>query len=292
MADCLLPDQADGTAGHLFVNGRDSKRTLSIEPIGVVHSPFGERVEAPRQPAAAAGVEGRVELFGGRGYEDALCDVACWDHLWLVVWFDRNRSFRPKVSPPRSEKKRGVFATRAPHRPNPIGLSAVRLLRVEGLVLHVSGLDLLDQTPLLDLKPYVPYTDSIPGANHGWLDEVPAGEGHSPARPSDPLARLEVTFAPLARAQLQYLQGEHGIELESRIAAQLALGAAPHAYRRIKRDGELFRLALKDWRAWFRVDGQVVTVEHIGSGYRPRELYASDGAAPLAHRAFVASWPR
>jgi tRNA-Thr(GGU) m(6)t(6)A37 methyltransferase TsaA len=253
-------------------------------------------VEAPRQPAAAHDVGGTVELFAGRGYEDALSDLETWDHLWLVVWFDRNRGFRPKVAPPRSEQKRGVFATRSPYRPNPIGLSAVRLLKVEGLVLHVRGLDLLDQTPLLDLKPYVPYTDCIPEANHGWLD--PAGPlaglrgGSLPgARPLDPVTRFQVAFAPLAAEQLAWLHSEHGIQLRSRIDAQLALGAAPHAYRRIKREGDQSRLAVKDWRAWFRVDGTAVTVERIGSGYRPRELFSAEGQAPEVHREFVARWP-
>ncbi|MEY4513317.1 MAG: hypothetical protein RLZZ450_5439 [Pseudomonadota bacterium] len=273
-------------------------RALSLCPIGVVHSPHGERVEAPRQPAAAAEVEGTVELFAGRGYEDALCDLSTWDHLWLVVWFDRNRGFRPKVLPPRSDHKRGVFATRSPYRPNPIGLSAVRLLRVTGLVLHVRGLDLLDQTPVLDLKPYVPYTDSIPEANHGWLDtkgleghSVRRGDAAPGARPLDPVAPLRVTFAPLASEQLAWLRGAHDVALAGRIEAQLALGVAPHAYRRIKRDGDGLRLAIRDWRAWFRVDGTEVTVERIGSGYRPRELFGPEGQAPELHRAFVARFP-
>lgn len=269
----------------------DGLRALSIVPIGVVHSPFGERVEAPRQPRAAEGVEGTVELFAGRGYEDALCDLAAWDHIWLVVWFDRNRGFRPKVAPPRSAEKRGVFATRAPYRPNPIGLSAVRLREVRGLTLHVSGLDLLDGTPLLDVKPYVPYTDAIPSANHGWLESTSAALSERGERPPDPLPQHEVSFAPLAEAQLAYLRDHHAIELAPRIAAQLALGAAPHAYRRIRRDGDRLRLAIKDWRAWFRVEGRQVVVERIATGYRPRELFGEHGDAPEPHRAFASHWP-
>ncbi|MDB4990202.1 MAG: hypothetical protein JWN04_5380 [Myxococcaceae bacterium] len=270
----------------------ETKSALSLEPIGVVHSPFSERVDAPRQPAAAgaAEVEGTVELFAGRGYEDALCDLARWDHLWLVVWFDRNRGFRPKVTPPRSAHKRGVFATRSPHRPNPIGLSAVRLLRVDGLILTVRGLDLLDQTPLLDLKPYVPYTDAIPDANHGWLEQVQDPTLRT-ARPVDPIRAFEVAFTSLAEEQLSWLHAAHAIELRERITAQLALGPAPHAYRRIKREGDRFKLALKDWRAWFRVEQQQVTVERVGSGYRPRELFTPEGHAPAAHRAFATRYP-
>ncbi len=257
------------------------------EPIGVVRSPFFERVAAPRQPRAAPEVEGRVELYPGRGYEDALSDLASWDYVWLLVWLHQSEGFRPKVMPPRSEQKRGVFATRAPYRPNPIGLSALRLVRVEGLVLTVSGLDLLDGTPVLDIKPYVPYTDAIPEANHGWLDAAPVAG----VRPSDPQPSFEVEFEPLAREQLDYLRVQHGIELGVQIAARLSIGPTPHAYRRIRKEGARARLALEDWRVWFRVEGRRVFIECIGSGYRPRELFAPEGSAPSSHRAFVARWP-
>jgi tRNA (adenine37-N6)-methyltransferase len=261
--------------------------SLCIEPIGVVHSPFGERVDAPRQPVVAAEVEGTVELFAGKGYEDALCDLAAWDHIWLVVWFDRNRGFRAKVTPPRGDKKRGLFATRSPYRPNPIGLSAVQLLSVQGLTLRVRGLDLLDGTPVLDIKPYVPYTDSIPTANHGWLDGLKS-EG---ARPTDPFARFEVQFSAQALAQLAFLKDEHSIDLQDRIEAQLILGPAPHAYRRIRMQDGRLQLAIKEWRVWFAVVDRCVTVQSLVSGFRPKELFGTDGTAPAVHRQFAAKWP-
>src|SRR5689334_165716 len=118
-----------------------SPATLEMRPIGLVRSPFVERVEAPRQPRAAEGVEGTIELFSGQGYEDALSDLEGWQFIWVVAWFDRNPTYRPKVMPPRSTRKRGVFATRSPHRPNPISLSVVELVRVDGLTLHVRDLD-------------------------------------------------------------------------------------------------------------------------------------------------------
>jgi tRNA-Thr(GGU) m(6)t(6)A37 methyltransferase TsaA len=269
----LPPDPVDGIGGALVLE-------LTVRPIGVVRSPFQERADAPRQPRADGTVdaEGRVELFAGRGFEDALSDLALWDHVWVVFWFDRNREFRPKVQPPRSDVKRGLFATRSPYRPNPIGISALRLLSVEGLVLRVGGLDLLDGTPVLDIKPYVPYTDAIPHASHGWLD---AGEPGAPVR--DPRPAYQVQLAPLAQEQLAFLI-ELGVELEAALTAQLALGPSPHAYRRIKRDGDRLRIAIKDWRAWFTVEERVITVERVGTGYRAREL----ASAPPAHQAFVA----
>lgn len=262
---------------------------FSFESIGILHSPFSERVEAPRQAALAQEVEGTVELFAGRGYEDALSDIELWDYLWLVVVFHKNQGFRPKVLPPRSEKKRGVLATRSPHRPNPIGLSAVKLVRVEGLRLVVRGMDLLDGTPVLDIKPYVPYADSIPEAGHGWLDlstleaRAPTGE----RRATDPSPRYDVIKAPEAEAQLDYLRSEHGIELWPRIASALALGPQPHAYRRIKQEGSTSVLAVKDWRVRFSVHGTTMRVEGLFSGYKPRILWSPSGGAPEAHRAFM-----
>lgn len=254
-------------------------RTFTLQQIGVVHSPYRERVDAPRQPRLEGDVEGRVELFPGHGYEDALCDLSAWDHIWLLFWFDRNeQGYTPKVQPPRSDRKRGVFATRAPYRPNPVGMSAVQLVRVDGLVLHVRGLDLLDGTPIVDVKPYVPYADAIPQANHGWLELAP----NAGVAPRDPGPRYEVTFADPANIQLAWLSEAHAIDLAPRIVAQLALGPEPHAYRRIRREGDKLRLAIKEWRAWFRVEGTRVTVERIASGYKRSEL----DSAPAVHGAF------
>jgi tRNA-Thr(GGU) m(6)t(6)A37 methyltransferase TsaA len=264
-------------------------RSITLTAIGRVHSPFTERVEAPRQARLATGVQGRVELYRGRGYEDALLDLEQWDHVWLVFWFHQNVEYRPKVQPPRSDKKRGVLATRAPYRPNPIGLSAVRLLRVEGLNLFIADLDLLDGTPVLDIKPYVPYADSIPHANHGWLEQTATAPVE---RPEDPRGAYSVRYDPFAEEQLAYLTDSHGIALRARIESALALGPSPHAYRRIRKDGAGYRLAVKDFRVCFEVAANVVTVRELKSGYRAAELFAEGGAAPDTHRAFVARYPR
>src|SRR5690349_16298038 len=124
---------------------------LELHPIGVIRSPFRDRHSAPRQPPLAQDVEARIELLPRAELEHGLADIEAWSHLWVIYWFHLNTHFRPKVEAPRSEKRRGVFATRAPYRPNPIGLSAVSLLRVEGSVLHVRGLDMIDGTPVLDI---------------------------------------------------------------------------------------------------------------------------------------------
>ncbi len=247
---------------------------ITLDPIGVVRSPFMDRVDAPRQPSAAPDVEGRIELYPGRHFEDALQDLERWDHIWVIFWFDRNEDgYRPKVLPPRSAVKRGVLATRAPYRPNPIGLSAVRLMRIEGLTLHIRGLDLLDGTPVLDIKPYVAYTDAIPDASRGWLDER-----------DDPHPGYDVQYDAKAAEQLEYLRNAHGLDLKPRIDAALALGPAPHAYRRIRPRGTDFELSVKEWRAIFRVSGRRMQVLQIESGYKRKESAAEP--EPEAHRAF------
>jgi len=252
---------------------------VTFSPIGVVHTPFLDRASAPRQAAAARGVQGTIELLPGRDFEHALCDLEGWDRLWVIFCFDRNPVgvWRPKVLPPRSAKKRGVFATRAPYRPNPLGLSVVKLEKVDGLVLHVSALDMLDATPVLDLKPYVPYADALTDAQGGWLETG-----------LDPQPGFEVDIAERAAHELAYLRESWNIELEASIRRVLALGPQQHAYRRIRRVGDEFVLAVKDFRARFTVDGRRIVVHAITSGYRPRELATNSAAELDAHRAFVA----
>lgn len=148
--------------------------TLQVTPIGYVRSAHTTKVEVARQPAAAAGVEARVELLTGYNFEHALEDLDSWEFIWVLFWFHQNAGWRPKVLPPRSTSgRKGVFATRAPHRPNPIGMSVVRLVRIEGLVIHVSDSDMLNGTPVLDIKPYVAYNDAHPTAGAGWLEGRP-----------------------------------------------------------------------------------------------------------------------
>jgi tRNA (adenine37-N6)-methyltransferase len=260
---------------------------LVCRPIGVVHSPFTERAKAPRQPAAASDVRGTIELFRDSGFEHALSDLERWPYLWVIFWFHLNPGFRPKVLPPRSARRRGVFSTRSPHRPNPLGLSAVKLERVNGLVLEVSGLDMLDGTPVLDLKPYVAYTDAVSNAGNGWL-----------AGALDPAPEFVVDFSPDAQSELTFLRDAWHLHLEPPIRSVLSLGPQAHPYRRIRRDrssapstpngGNVFVLAVKDWRARFTVDGSRILVTRIRTGYRPREIVENKDSLLDAHRAFVA----
>lgn len=256
-------------------------RSLTLEPIGILHCAHATRIEAPRQPAAAGDRTGIIELHPGRHFEHALDDIAGWERLWVIFWFHRNAGWRPKVLPPRSASgRKGVFATRAPHRPNPLGLSVVRLDRVEGLQLFVRDVDMLDGTPVLDIKPYVAYSDAFPDARSGWLEAT-----------RDPVAPYVVEFAPQATAQLEWIAARSDLPLRERIIEILALGPQPHPYRRIRReaDGSL-RLAVQDWRVRFSVEDRQVRVLEIRSGYRAAQLVpdAPDPTGALAlHRKFA-----
>lgn len=275
--------------------------TLTLSPIGVVRSPFVEKLEAPRQGTLARGVKGTIELAKGRGLEHAVLDLEAWDHIWVVFWFHLNTGWKPKVLPPRSKTKRGVLSTRSPHRPNPIGLSVVKLESIDGLTLHIADLDIVDGSPVLDIKPYVSYADSFPNAKTGWVDSLGSESASADAIETvvakDPDPGFDVTFSEHATRQATYLATEHGIALEGPIGRVLALGPEPHPYRRIRRDGDTFRLAWKSWRARFRVQGRSVLVVELETGYRKRELERADdlGSQPPdieAHRAFVARFRR
>lgn len=264
------------------VSNPRSPEQLNLQSIGVVRSPHEQRSDAPWQPRAAQGIEGTIELFEGQNFDDALSDIEGWSHIWVLFWFHLNEGWRPKVTPPRSDRKRGVFATRAPYRPNPLGLSALRLLGREGRVLRVADVDLLDGTPVLDIKPYVPWTDAIGEAQTGWLPDAAPGSAAAPPRDAGP--RYEVAFDERAQAQLSFLQS-HGLgELQQRIVGTLRAGPEPHAYRRIKRDGDRGTLAVKEWRARFVVQGAQVLVIAIFSGFRRRELERREEL--VVHRAF------
>jgi tRNA-Thr(GGU) m(6)t(6)A37 methyltransferase TsaA len=270
----------------------DSPPRLTLDPIGFVRSAQATKVEAARQPRAATGTAARIELLSGHNFEHALEDLERWELIWVIFWFHLNPGWRPKVLPPRSTTgRKGVFATRAPHRPNPLGMSVVRLERIDGLVLHIRDSDMLDGTPVLDLKPYVAYTDAHPGAGTGWLED--AARAGTSSQPADPVNAYLVQFEIRATDQAAWIEAHTGLAIRERIQTTLALGPTSHPYRRIRQVGDWMQLSVKEWRVRFTVVAHDVRVLDINSGFRDSQL-AADSAdeSHRLHREFLALWPR
>lgn len=142
---------------------------ITYTPIGIIHSPFKEPKGTPIQPTAATDVAGSIEVF--EGYADGLKDLDGFSHITLLFHFHLSKGANLHVIPYMDTVERGVFATRAPRRPNGIGVSTVRLERIEGRVLHIRDVDIVDGAPLLDIKPYVPRFDLRENIRTGWLEK-------------------------------------------------------------------------------------------------------------------------
>lgn len=145
------------------------KSSVVFNPIGVVHSEHKFANKTPIQPVYASDCIGSAEIFPE--FAEGLSDLEGFSHIYLIFQFHLSDGYKLKVKPFLQNVERGVFATRAPVRPNPVGLSTVELLSVEGNILHLKGVDMLDGTPLLDIKPYSGF-DYITNSKNGWLDEV------------------------------------------------------------------------------------------------------------------------
>jgi tRNA-Thr(GGU) m(6)t(6)A37 methyltransferase TsaA len=152
------------------LSGDNPLNGLGLRPIGVIHTPFREPQGTPIQPAMADGARGTVTVF--EEFQDGLKDLEGFERSRLICWFHLAAKARLLVRPFLDDKRHGVFATRAPARPNPIGISSVRALRVENDVLTVADADIVDGTPLLDIKPYAPALDSYRVKRSGWLNKA------------------------------------------------------------------------------------------------------------------------
>lgn len=188
-----------------------TERAFSLPALGFIQSPYKQKFAIPRQPGLIPEAHGELVLHPPYADDAMVRGIEAFSHLWLVFIFHEtaDKGWSPLVRPPRlgGNTKKGVFATRATFRPNPIGLSVVKLegvsRRGELLVLHLSGIDLLDGTPVLDIKPYLPYSDAVPDALGGFADAAPQTD-------------MTVSFSPAAvefcQSQLQYPHLQRFIE--------------------------------------------------------------------------------
>lgn len=240
--------------GPLFLMGFNLQ--YSFQPIGIIHSCFKDKFGVPRQPGLVKGARGELELFPPYDRAEAVVGLESFSHLWITFVFHLSieDEMRLSVRPPRlgGNRKMGVFATRSTHRPNPIGLSVVAL---EGIRQHegrtrllLSGLDLVEGTPVLDIKPYLPYVDAVADARAGYAQE-------------SPLVSLRLSFTERAREEcLRYEQKWPG--LAALIEAVLCLDPRP-AYKRDAEPERVFGVRLYDLDVRWRVleEGQAEVVE-------------------------------
>ena len=263
--------------------------TLTLSPIGYIRAQKLVKFQALHQPAEAVPERNVLELLPGCDYETALRDLAGFSRVWLLSWFHRNKTWRPLVLPPRGPgKRRGVFATRSPHRPNPLGLTPVQLIAVEGRTLILGACDLVDGTPIVDIKPYIPAYDAFPDALAGWTGEVAAAQETPP--------QFSVCLAPLAESQAEWLRANWQLDFRPRLFELLARDPSPHRTRRIRRRGEnQFAIGCGAWQAVFTVTKKVVTILALETGYPPRFLNdrtLDDLPDREAQLAFLERWPQ
>ena len=236
-----------------------------FEPIGYLSSCFKEKFGIPRQSGLVPEARGMLEINPPFNRPEAFRELADYSHIWLTFVFHGNlrQQWKPTVRPPRlgGNRRVGVFASRSPFRPNPLGLSVVRLDRLEltasRVCLHLSGIDLLEGTPVLDIKPYLPYADAIADARSGYATDAPA-------------ERYELRFAPAAEQALAALPRPEAAHLSALIRRLLALDPRP-GYRRGEAEQKGYGMRLLDYDLHWRIDGERLEVVSLVSCPPPNE---------------------
>ncbi|MBC7395934.1 MAG: tRNA (N6-threonylcarbamoyladenosine(37)-N6)-methyltransferase TrmO [Bdellovibrionales bacterium] len=238
----------------------------AFEPIGYLQSCFVEKFGTPRQAGMIPAAQGVLKLKPDPAFRDALRHLDSFSHVWLIFHFHdlADPSWKPLISPPRIDapNRVGVFASRSPHRPNALGLSAVKLERIDfdargGIEIHLSGVDIIDGTPVYDLKPYVPYVDCIPQARPGWTDtQIP---------------KFEVTFSEESLLQLREAETHHAgnLNLEALLIQTLEYDPRPTSQRKAiplgdaKSEGLTFAFRILNLDVHWRIHEGGLRVEQI-----------------------------
>lgn len=230
---------------------------VTLKPIGLVNSPYKEKFAIPRQPGLVSSAKGSVKLLGAVNNCDVVRDLKQFSHIWLLFIFHETQShgWKPLVRPPRlgGNQKVGVLATRTTFRPNPIGMSVVKLDDIEiigqDVILHISGLDLLDQTPIVDIKPYIPYCDSLPNANAGFAQ-------------TEPQSNITVKFSEQAQLTLQALKKD--LPELSLLINQVLMQDPRPAYKQNTTDNKVYGMNLYNLNIqWQMLDTQQIDVIKI-----------------------------
>ena len=238
---------------------------IKYEEIGRLISGEEYKYEAPRQ-STLANNRGVIKLHSGYNFEQALEDLEGFERIWVIYSFHLNSKWKPKVKPPRSPdgRKIGVFATRSPHRPNSIGMSCVVLDKIVGRNLHIRNFDLLNNTPVLDIKPYIPYCDSFPDSACGWLQNIEDKQ-------------YSFQFSDIALRKIDFIYKFSGLNIRNFVEVQLSHDPTSAERKRIfTLDHGRFMLGCRTWRIIFKViSDDCITICDVISSYSIEEMFCS-----------------
>ncbi len=238
---------------------------IEINPISFIKSNLKKRYETVIQGILAKDSKAIIVLDPKNNYEQAIKDLDGFERIWIIYQFHLNKNWKSLVTPPRhTRKKIGVFATRAPYRPNAIGLSCVKLDKVEGLKIFISESDILDCSPILDIKPYLPYSDSFPNVKTGWVK-------------SDLAEMYNVSFNAKSKKVSEKLKLENDINLFDYARIQLEFNPTDLSRKRItkintlKNGEENFVLSYQDWQIQDSVDEAKKKIKILDIIFNPRK---------------------
>lgn len=238
---------------------------VTFSPIGYVRSSGKFRFEAARQGVFCQN-SGRIELLPGFNYEQALEDLAGFERIWVIYVFHLNSGWRPKASPPVAPRDRrfGLFSTRAPYRPNPIGMSCVQLEKIDGLTLYIRNFDMLADTPVLDIKPYIPEIDSFPDSRAGWRDEFKASE-------------WEIRFGDEFISRASWIFERAELDIVNFCRVQLRYSPLNESKKRVEKASsgkDSWLIGCRTWKILFRADekARLIEVDDVFSNYTEADL--------------------
>lgn len=260
---------------------------MQLQQIGKLHSDLKFKSEAPTQGVYAGEPVAEIHLEAGFNFEQALIGLEEFDRIWLIYSFHQNQDWKPMVNVPRlPDEKKGVFATRSPYRPNPLGLSCVRLLEVRGRILSVCECDLLDGTPIYDIKPYINYADRFDAKQAAWLEQAESQE-YQIVIPEYMAKKIDFA-AKIANLNFrQFIQSNLRFE-------PLRADRKRVEVLRTEDSGEILgRIAYRTWRLQFSVNEEQrkIFVLDLFSGYSKEELSNLDNdpyGDKKIHQRFIA----
>lgn len=242
--------------------------SMNFEPIGMMHSDLVYKQESPRQGNLVGNGESFIELVSDQNFEQALEGLEEFERIWIIYKFHHNEHWKPKVNVPRKkEEKLGVFSTRSPYRPNPIGMSCVKLLKIEGRRIFVSESDLLDGSPILDIKPYVDYCDSFNTIYPDWLQQAEEDA-------------YKLVVPEYIQKQFDYLKKVAKLSFSQFSSTQLKYEPLNIKKKRVKvletreDKSSLAEIAYRTWRIQFELDEEAksIVITRVKSGYSKEEL--------------------